>query len=205
MAVRTSGLVRVVVWQLIAMMASPTVADLASGADKEKQPSARAAVPPPPDGVTRTVRTRETPMNRLIFSDPAVARGVREALQEAWSQLEEPRCQALLTEFSDRRGRPLVTNIPEDTGNLQTHLARIIFVDGSETKGCELGALAVTEPGSRVVRVCGDRRVWRTWRQNSRQIVAAFIHEALHTLGLGENPPSSVEIQLRVLKRCGTS
>ena len=126
-------------------------------------------------------------------------------MQEAWSQLEEPRCQALLTEFSDRRGRPLVTNIPEDAGNLQTHLARIIFVDGIETKGCELGALAVTEPGSRVVRVCGDRLVWRTWRQNSRQIVAAFIHEALHTLGLGENPPSSTEITSMVLKRCGTS
>ena len=63
MAVRTSGLVRVVVWQLIALMASLTVADQASGADKEQQPSARAAVPLPSDGDTRTVRAHETPMN----------------------------------------------------------------------------------------------------------------------------------------------
>ena len=65
---------------------------------------------------------------------------------------------------------------------------------GGETRSCAKGALAVTEPGSRVVRVCGSRLVWRTWQQNSRQVVAALIHEALHTLGLGENPPSSVEI-----------
>jgi hypothetical protein len=142
-------------------------------------------------------------VNRILMSDPAVARAVGEALQEAWRQLEEPRCQALLTEFRDRRGRPLATNIPEDAGNLQTHLARIVFVSGGDSKLCERGAVAVTEPGSRVVRVCGDRLVWRTWRQNSRQIVAAFIHEALHTLGLGENPPSSSEITSRVLRRCG--
>ena len=74
MAARTSGLAPVLVCQLIAMMASPAVADQASGADKEKQPSA-AAVPPSSDGHTRHARTRETPMNRLIFSDPAVARG----------------------------------------------------------------------------------------------------------------------------------
>ena len=28
------------------------------------------------------------------------------------------------------------------------------------------------------------------------------IHEALHTLGLGENPPSSAEISIRVAARC---
>jgi len=30
-----------------------------------------------------------------------------------------------------------------------------------------------------------------------------MIHEALHTLGLGENPPTSAEITERVLARCG--
>ena len=205
MAVRASGLARVVVCQLIALVAAPAVADQASGAEQGKPPSAMAAIPPSSDGHAPPVRTGETPVNRILISDPAVARAVGEALQEAWRQLEEPRCQALLTEFSDRRGRPLATNIPEDAGNLQTHLARIVFIDGSDTKLCARGAVAVTEPGSRVVRVCGDRLVWRTWRQSSRQVVAAFIHEALHTLGLGENPPSSAEITSRVLKRCGVN
>jgi hypothetical protein len=31
---------------------------------------------------------------------------------------------------------------------------------------------------------------------------AIVIHEALHTLGLGENPPSSAEITARVLASC---
>lgn len=205
MAVRTSGLACVVFCQLVAFSIAPEVSAQQSGAGKEKEPSSLASIPPPSDGHAPRVRNNETYVNRILIADPAVARAVGEALQEAWRQLEEPRCQALLTEFSDGRGRPLASNLPEDAASLQTHLARIVFVDGSDTKLCARGALAVTEPGSRVVRVCGGRLVWRTWRQNSRQIVAAFIHEALHTLGLGENPPSSVEIQLRVLKRCGTS
>jgi hypothetical protein len=69
---------------------------------------------------------------------------------------------------------------------------------------CATGALAVTEPRSRVVRVCSSRLVW-TWQQNPRHVVAALIHEALHTLGLGENPPSSAEITSLVLRRCGAS
>jgi len=30
----------------------------------------------------------------------------------------------------------------------------------------------------------------------------ALIHESLHSLGLGENPPSSSEITSRVISRC---
>jgi hypothetical protein len=93
---------------------------------------------------------------------------------------------------------------PATARALKEHLARLVFVDGGETKSCAKGALAVTEPGSRVVRVCSSRLVW-TWQQNSRHVVAALIHEALHTLGLGENPPSSAEITSRVLKRCGAN
>jgi len=33
-------------------------------------------------------------------------------------------------------------------------------------------------------------------------VVAVFIHEMLHTLGLGENPPSTQEITGRVLLQC---
>jgi hypothetical protein len=30
-----------------------------------------------------------------------------------------------------------------------------------------------------------------------------IIHEVLHTLGLGENPPPSADITARVMARCG--
>jgi hypothetical protein len=33
---------------------------------------------------------------------------------------------------------------------------------------------------------------------------AALIHEMLHTLGLGENPPRSRDITARVRARCGS-
>jgi hypothetical protein len=72
----------------------------------------------------------------------------------------------------------------------------------SGDQGCATGALAVTEPGIRVVRVCSSRLVW-TWQPNPRHVIAGLIHEALHTLGLAESPPSSTEITSSVLKRCG--
>ena len=37
---------------------------------------------------------------------------------------------------------------------------------------------------------------------NPTYVEALVIHEMMHTLGLGENPPSSLEINARVLKRC---
>jgi hypothetical protein len=39
--------------------------------------------------------------------------------------------------------------------------------------------------------------------RNSRHAEALVIHEMLHSLGLGENPPPSDEITARVRARCG--
>jgi hypothetical protein len=39
--------------------------------------------------------------------------------------------------------------------------------------------------------------------RNSRNAEAIVIHEWLHSLGLGENPPSSDYITTRVRARCG--
>jgi hypothetical protein len=42
------------------------------------------------------------------------------------------------------------------------------------------------------------------WQQLDPPLAEAIIiHEALHTLGLREDPPSSREITRRVVKRCG--
>ena len=38
--------------------------------------------------------------------------------------------------------------------------------------------------------------------RNPREAEAMIIHELLHTLGLGENPPTSIEITRRVESRC---
>ena len=55
--------------------------------------------------------------------------------------------------------------------------------------------------GSRLVFVCG-RDFARAWKKAPREIAATVIHEMLHSLGLGENPPTPREITYRVEKAC---
>ena len=202
MWVRTTRLAGVVACQLIVLSPALAAADQSSRSPTPKQPVPRVATPPSSESSERRALTAEAPVSRVLLSDQPTARALSAALSEAWRQLQEPRCQALLTEFTDKDGDPLANNLSTGAENLQSHLARLVFVDGGDTKPCARGALAATEPGSRVVRVCSSRLVW-TWQQNPGHVVAALIHEALHTLGLGENPPSSREITSHVLKRCG--
>ena len=60
---------------------------------------------------------------------------------------------------------------------------------------------ALTGQGSRVVYVCG-RQFAFVDGNNPGQTEAFLIHEELHSLGLGENPPSPKEITARVLAMC---
>jgi hypothetical protein len=76
------------------------------------------------------------------------------------------------------------------------------FYDGQGQAGCLRGrTMAVTSPGSRVVWVCSQFVVEQ--HRDPGWAEATLIHEALHTLGLGENPPSATEISAQVVKRCG--
>jgi hypothetical protein len=65
----------------------------------------------------------------------------------------------------------------------------------------ENGVLAVAFPGSPAVFVC-SKAFREVYRKHPLYAEATLIHEALHTLGLGENPPTSREITSRVVKRC---
>lgn len=62
---------------------------------------------------------------------------------------------------------------------------------------------AYTTPGGSVVYACTGR--FRRWQAGSGPSapVNVLIHETLHTLGLGENPPTTEEITARVEARCG--
>jgi hypothetical protein len=78
-------------------------------------------------------------------------------------------------------------------------LSRAIFRDGHEHATCRTSpAAAFTGPGSRVVFVCGNR--FGTIGRERAELV--MIHELLHTLGLGEQPPTSGEINRIVARRC---
>ena len=79
----------------------------------------------------------------------------------------------------------------------------MLFYDGSRQLLCSLNddPYAITKPGSRVVFIC-PRRFVQKQEWNPTAAEAIIIHEMLHSLGLGENPPSSEAISAVVLDRC---
>jgi hypothetical protein len=126
---------------------------------------------------------------------------VRRALDDASRVLSESRCRILLEEFRDEKGRPLSDRLAMLGLDVQRYLDLVVFEDGHQYMQCE-DAFAFTQPGSRVVYLC-VRSIEKEWRQNRWVLVTNLIHEVLHTLGLGENPPSSAEITERVRRHCG--
>ena len=124
------------------------------------------------------------------------------AVVGARQRLEQPACRGLLSEYSDASGRTLQENLEAlgETGG--TYLARILFADGTGRRRCNGDeAYAFTTTGKpRGLRL--RPRVQGPGRRDPVKAQAIVIHEALHTLGLGENPPSSAEITARVLARC---
>jgi len=122
------------------------------------------------------------------------------ALVGAARALGHPECQALLDEFAEGSGRPLRAALQASGLTAPEYLGGVFFYD-SPTPLCRGSALAVTKPGNRAVLVCGSRFV-RQAERSARYAEAVLIHEALHSLGLGENPPSSDYITEQVQARC---
>jgi hypothetical protein len=142
---------------------------------------------------------------RVVIGDSYTATAVRAALEGAAQRLEEPQCHAVFStsEFQDGAGRPLHEKLTALSTDGPRYLGLLLFVDGQATRPCQAAqTLAYTEPGSRVVFVCG-RRFQEAWKRNPGFAEAAIIHEALHTLGLGENPPSPQAITATVQSHCG--
>jgi hypothetical protein len=123
------------------------------------------------------------------------------AIHGAARQLADVECQALLDEFNDAAGRPLRAAVEAQGLVPEQYLARVFFYD-APAPACSTSNLAVTVPGNRAIFVCGARFVSQMKRDSSHA-EAIVIHEWLHTLGLGENPPSSDYITARVRARCG--
>jgi hypothetical protein len=152
------------------------------------------------DEDTRVTDTRAG-WPRVHIPDPVAADALRTALDRAWTSLRDPDCARVLTVFSDRAGQPLQARLATSGIGVEEHLTRIVFIDNTREQRCRTGIVAFTEPGTYVVRVCVEE-FKRTWQQDQRHITAALIHETLHTLGLGENPPTSSEITTTVLEMC---
>ena len=133
-----------------------------------------------------------------------VAQAVKRALAGADRLLAEPACQEVLTDFRDASARTLKEVLDGNDVSPRAYLRWIVFSNGRGLKACSSKAtLAVTAPGSRVVFICPTAFV-EAVAGNPEHAEATLIHEMLHSLGLGENPPRSSEITERVLSRCAS-
>jgi hypothetical protein len=139
-----------------------------------------------------------------VFSiDRRLLHDLTPALEEAARKLSDSRCQEILEDFSDSDGHPLGQNLAATGQAMPGYLGWVLFYDGGGSAPCANSAiLAWTNPGSRAVHVCGEQFAALA-RGRTGDAANILIHEALHTLGLGEGPPDAREITARVQSRCG--
>lgn len=151
-------------------------------------------------GPSASGRAGESNTKNVLVTGPD-ALLIVQALAGARRKLGTPACRRLLTDFTDADGRTLAENLgsvaPAD------YLGQLVIRDGEIPKGSRRcwhsAAGAFTTQGTPVVFVCGVN--FRS--QGPRLRENALIHEMLHSLGLGENPPTSQEISRQVANRCG--
>jgi hypothetical protein len=135
--------------------------------------------------------------------DRRFAGDLRPSLEEAARKLGDGRCQEILTDFADPSGRRLDVSLAATGQSVPSYLGYVLFYDGRGTHPCaDHQVLAWTTPGSRAVFICWDQFAERQ-RANSGYAANILIHETLHTLGLGENPPDARQITAQVIARCG--
>jgi hypothetical protein len=127
------------------------------------------------------------------------------AIHDAARRLREPQCQRILDDFTDRSGNRLSTNLNRLGMTPADFVERgLVFVDASSDEACRIDLRAAfTSPGSRLIFTCAARLIPH---DSGLGMDAALlvIHEALHALGLGENPPTPAEITRQVARRCGS-
>jgi hypothetical protein len=121
----------------------------------------------------------------------------------AEAKLDRPSCRLLFSDFRNLSGRQLQETLDTVGQSAQTYLRGLVFYDGYGRSRCQTReVLAFTHPGSRAVFVCSSQFLEKARREPGLAAVI-LIHEELHALGLGENPPSSREITQKVIERCG--
>jgi hypothetical protein len=149
-----------------------------------------------------TPQATATPLRIRVKDSAGMA--VRRALLAARKRLAEPRCRQVFTEFhSSAMRKPLTETLALMDRTPEEHLDTLTFQDGSRKGPCASSTiLAFTRPGDDTIYVCASQ--FRSAVQSDPAYAEMIlIHEMLHTLGLGENPPTSLEITARVTELCG--
>ena len=139
----------------------------------------------------------------LAFVDAGQRLAVSRATEGAAQRLATPGCRLVLNDFTNAAGQALEAAQAAAPMALSQQLATLRFIDARDSALCKAGpTVAFTVPGARVVHVCG-RRFRERYDADRTSVEIIVIHEFLHTLGLGENPPTSQAITAQVTLRCG--
>ena len=151
---------------------------------------------------TGTEKSDGEPWPKLQVRDVFTRDAARRALDGAAKWLSEPKCQHLFSEFKDAKGVVLDDHLRKLETTPEGYLRLVFFFDGARHPTCRRdGILAFTAVGSRTVYLCnGDFE--RAWKRDPRLAQTSLIHEMLHSLGLGENPPTPRHITERVQALC---
>ena len=153
--------------------------------------------------LTASAQPAFEPVSLVGIKNGLLEKAATGAVTLALEKLSRPACQRVLTDFRDAAGVPLQAKL-EATGYSAPDFLEILrFASGERLTSCQSRrVLAATAPGSHVIYLCGIQFFERQ-RVSPEFSAALVIHEMLHSLGLGENPPSSNDITARVLERCG--
>ena len=151
-----------------------------------------------------------SPDNQAQESGASIAAGIQDsrarftlgrAAKAAAERLERPECQKVLSDFRDSPGQTIQERLDRIEDTPRQYFARLTFREALDRRCQDSARLAFTTVGQREVFICGTQ-LWRTYTTDPAHVEALIIHEMMHTLGLRENPPSSLEINDGVLKRC---
>lgn len=143
------------------------------------------------------------PVSVLGVKNGLLETAVTDAVSNALEMLSTARCQRIFTDFRDTAGAPLQSKLDGSGYSAPGFLEILRFANGERLDACQRArVLAATVPNSHVIYLCGAR-FFDNQRSNPEFSAVLVIHEMLHSLGLGENPPSSLDITARVLERCG--
>ena len=136
--------------------------------------------------------------------DPRLGPLVHRTVERAAERFGDPGCAMLLTDFADvRSGQPLADTLATSGRTASAFLASLRFIDADHMVQCTRRSVYAWVPvGGDVVFVCKTRFA-ALLRADERLASDILVHEALHSLGLSENPPSSLEITEAVIRRCG--
>ena len=139
----------------------------------------------------------------LGFVDSDRRFAVQGAVDGAAARLFRPRCQDVLSDFVDESGGSLRARLVATGMSPADAFATLRFVDSHGAPQCRTWTtLAFTQTRSRVIHVCAGLFMKRSMR-NRMTAEIIVLHEFLHTLGLGENPPTSQAITAQIALRCG--